>query len=169
MQETIKRRYSKMKEFPDLIIIDGGKGQLGILKKTLLELNIINVEIAALTKEESRHDKGLTKERVFIEKQKPPITFDRHSDLLFFLQNIRDESHRRAITFHRKKKGKSTVASLLDAIAGIGPQKKKLLLKTFGSVRGIKEATDKELQALPSISAKDVKNLRDIVGYISMT
>jgi excinuclease ABC subunit C len=165
MEETIKRRYSKIKEFPDLIIIDGGKGQLGILKKTLLELNIINIEIAALTKEESRHDKGLTKERVFIKTQKTPITFDRHSDLLFFLQNIRDEAHRRAITFHRKKKVKSTVASLLDAIAGIGPQKKKLLLKTFGSVRGIKEATDQELLALPSISLKDVKNLRDIVGH----
>lgn len=163
MKETLRRRYSKIKEHPDLIIIDGGKGQLSTLKAILAELNIINIEICALTKEEHRHDKGLTKERVFILHQKLAITFDRHSELLFFLQNIRDEAHRRAITFHRKKKIKTTIASKLDAIAGIGPQKKKLLLKTFGSVKGIKEAPDQDILALPSLSQKDLKNLRDIL------
>ncbi|MCH9620914.1 MAG: UvrABC system protein C [Chlamydiia bacterium] len=163
MKEVIKRRYSKIKTYPDLIIIDGGKGQLGILDKGLKELNIINIEIAALTKEQSRHDKGLTKERIFTPNQKEAYTFDRHSHLLFFLQNIRDEAHRRAITFHRKKKVKNSIASLLDVIEGIGPKKKQLLLKTFGSINGIKNASDEELLALPSISKTDLKNLRDII------
>ncbi len=163
MKEVILRRYSKQTTLPDLIIIDGGKGQLGVLQKSLEELNIINVEIIALTKEESRHDKGLTKERVFIPGQKEPIILDRHSHLLFFLQNIRDEAHRRAISFHRKKKVKTTTASILDVIEGIGPKKKALLLKTFGSVEGIKSAEDIDLLALPSISKKDVKNLREIL------
>jgi len=163
MKEVIIRRYSKQISLPDLIIIDGGKGQLGILEKSLEELNIINVEIIALTKEESRHDKGLTKERVFIPGRKEPIILDRHSHLLFFLQNIRDEAHRRAISFHRKKKVKTTTASILDVIEGIGPKKKALLLKTFGSVEGIKSAEDADLLTLPSISKKDVKNLREIL------
>lgn len=161
MKEVIIRRYSKQIIFPDLIMIDGGKGQLGILQKSLEELNIINVEIIALTKEESRHDKGLTKERVFVPGQKEPIILDRHSHLLFFLQNIRDEAHRRAVSFHRKKKVKTTTASILDVIEGIGPKKKALLLKTFGSVVGIKTAEDSDLLALPSISKNDLKNLRE--------
>ena len=163
MKETITRRYSKLKEHPDLIIIDGGKGQLSTLNNILEELNILGIETCALTKEEHRHDKGLTKERVFTPGKATPTTFDRHSELLFFLQNIRDEAHRRAITFHRKKKTKTTIASKLDAIAGIGPTKKKLLLKTFGSVKGIKEASDSDILKLPSLSQKDLKNLRDIL------
>ena len=163
MTEVIKRRYSKQMSFPDLIIIDGGKGQLGILQKTLKELNIINIEICALTKEESRHDKGLTKERVFLPGKKDPVVFDRHSHLLFFLQNVRDEAHRRAISFHRKKKVKATTASILDVIEGIGPKKKTLLLKTFGSVEGIKAADDADLLSVPAISKRDVKSLRDIL------
>lgn len=163
MKETITRRYGKLETLPDLILIDGGKGQLGILEKTLKELNIIDVEIAALTKEESRHDKGLTKERVFIKGQKTAIIFDRHSSLLFFLQNIRDEAHRRAISFHRKKKRKSAVISALDGIPGIGPKKKQLLLKTFGSVKGIREASPEDLSLLNGINSKNIKMLKELL------
>ena len=161
MKATIVKRYSKLKDLPNLILIDGGKGQLGVLKKCLSDLNIIDVEIAALAKEQSRHDKGLTKERIFIPEKSDAITFDRHSELLFLLQNIRDEAHRRAISFHRKKKVKASITSILDTIEGVGPKKKTLLLKTFGSVAGIKAASDEDLLSVKGLSKSNLKNLRD--------
>ncbi len=163
MKETIRRRYSKLENLPDLILIDGGKGQLGVLENILLELDIIDVEIAALAKEDSRHDKGLTKERIFRPKNPEAITFDRHSELLFLLQNIRDEAHRRAITFHRKKKTKASITSILDTIQGIGPKKKALLLKTLGSVAAIKGSSDEEILSIKGISKSDLKNLREFL------
>jgi excinuclease ABC subunit C len=159
MEEVIRRRYSKLKTFPNLILIDGGKGQLGILEKTLDKLNIIDIDIAALTKEASRHDKGLTKEKVLLQ-DRSTVSFEIQDPLLFLLQNIRDEAHRRAISFHRNKKIKSSTHSILDTIEGIGPVKKKMLLKTFASVAAIKNATDEELLSIPSLSKKDILNLR---------
>jgi excinuclease ABC subunit C len=160
MKEVITRRYSKLKTLPDLILIDGGKAQLGILEKTLEALNIIDTDIAALTKEQSRHDKGLTKEKVIL-KDRSTVIFDKLDPLLFLLQNIRDEAHRKAISFHRNKKVKSSIHSILDTVEGIGPIKKRTLLKTFGSISGIKNASDEQLLSTPSISKKDVINLRN--------
>jgi len=160
MKEVILRRYSKLQDLPDLILIDGGKGQLGVLQEALKELNILDVEIRALTKEGGRHDKGLTKERVYIPKRVDPITFDRHCPLLFLLQNIRDEAHRRAISFHRKKTVKASRASVLDSIKGIGPKKKGLLLNAFGSVAGIKGALDEDILSIKGISLKDLQRVR---------
>ena len=162
LEDVIKRRYSKLKTLPDLILIDGGKGQLGILEKTLEKLNIIDIDIAALTKEEARHDKGLTKEKVLL-RDRSTLSFERDDPLLFLLQNIRDEAHRRAISFHRHKKIKSSTHSILDTIEGIGPIKKKNLLKTFGSIAAIKTATDEEILSIPSLSKKDLENLRKIM------
>lgn len=163
MREVLTRRLKRAQkedDLPDLIIIDGGKGQLSTLRQVITTLDIINVDIAALTKEDSRHDKGLTKERVFIPGQKEPIEFSKHSSLLFFLQKIRDEAHRRAIEFHRKKRSKKAIESQLDNIPGIGDSKKKILLKHFGSIKNIKEADTEEIEGLSGISKKDAANLK---------
>src|SRR5690606_16804940 len=105
----------------------------------------------------ARHDKGLTQEKIYVPYRKDPLLIDPRSPLLFLLQKIRDEAHRQAIEFHRKRRAKRTLSSSLDEIPGIGPAKRKKLLKRFGSVKGIKAATPEELRSL--LSQKDVETL----------
>lgn len=162
LTEVLTRRLKRAKEeddLPDLILVDGGKGQLSTAEKVLKELNIASIDLVAIAKEESRHDKGLTKERLFIQGKSESISLDFHSPLLFFLQRIRDEAHRKAISFHRQKLKARTLTSALDEIPGIGPIKKKKLLQAFGSIARIKEATIEELTAIKGISQKDAETL----------
>jgi len=164
MREVLTRRYTKARDegdLPDLIIIDGGKGQLSTLSTVLSELNIATPDIVAITKEAGRHDKGLTKERLFLPHKKEPISLKAHDPLLFFLQEVRDEAHRVAIAFHKKRRTKRIIKSELDQIPGIGPQKKKALLQHFKSVKRIKEATTAELTSLPSITKRDAQRIND--------
>ncbi len=157
LKEILTRRLKKTEDLPDLIIVDGGKGQLNIAIEVCKELKVASVDIISLAKEDSRHDKGLTKERIFLPHKHEPIALNPHSPLHFFLQTIRDEAHRKAITYHRKKRAKRITHSLLDDLPGIGPVKKKRLLKHFGSVKRILSATPEEL--LEHISQKDVDTL----------
>jgi len=155
MREALMRRFKRAKEendFPDLLMIDGGKGHLNVALKVLEELEIISVNVIGLAKEESRHDKGQTLDQVFLPNVKDPILLGRHSQILFFLQKIRDEAHRTAITFHRKRRSQTLVKSILDDIPGVGSARKKALLKHFGSLKKIKEATIEEIAGVPGIS-----------------
>ncbi len=163
MRQVLKRHFSKEKEkndFCDLLIVDGGKGHLNLALEVLRELEIATIDVIALTKEEARHDKGLTQEKVFVPHRKDPLLIDPRSPLLFLLQKIRDEAHRLAIEFHRKRRSKRTISSSLDDIPGIGPVKKKRLLKKFGSVKAIKNASADELKSVPGLTAKDLETLR---------
>lgn len=155
MREVLMRRYKRGKEennLPDLLIVDGGKGHLNVALKVLEELNIITVDVIGVAKEEGRHDKGMTQEQVFLPNIKDPISLKKNSPVLFFLQEVRDEAHRFAITFQKKQRSKKLVRSKLDAIPGIGPVKKRALLLRFGSVKAIKEATLEELCKVPGIT-----------------
>lgn len=166
LRQVLTRRLTRAKEeddLPDLILIDGGKGQLSSAREVLASLDIANVDYAAITKEEAKHTKGLTGERIFLPDQKEPITLDRRSPLLFLLQQIRDAAHDRAISFHRKARKKRVIKSALESIEGIGPIKKKRLLKTFGSFTRVQEATDEELLAVPGINKKDVAAIRAFI------
>lgn len=159
MYEVLMRRYSRAKEendLPDLVIVDGGKGHLNIALKVFSELNVITVDVIALAKEQGRHDKGITNEQVFLPNIRDPIFFKRNSPVLFLLQKIRDEAHRFAITFHRQRRSKQTLKSTLEHIPGIGPVKRKKLLRLFGSVKGIKEATREELEKVKGFSKANV-------------
>jgi len=161
--EVLSRHFERAKEknhFPDLVIVDGGKGQLGIALKVFDALEIANVDVIGVAKESSLHTKGLTEEKVFLPRVKEPLMINPHSPLLFLLQKIRDEAHRVAIGFHRKKRTKSTIKTSLDNVPGIGPKKKKALLKKLGSVKRILDAPDKDLLDIPGISKKDIENLR---------
>lgn len=155
MQEVLTRRYTRGKEekdLPDLIIIDGGKGHLNMALKVLDALEIATVDVIAMAKEEGRHDRGLTQEQIFLKNVKDPIFFKPHSPALHLLQKIRDEAHRSAIGYQRKRRSKNLIRSLLDDIPGVGPIKKRALLTHFGSLARIAKATPEELQQVQGIN-----------------
>ncbi len=163
MREVIRRHLVREKEkgaFCDLLIVDGGKGQLNLALDVLKELDIASVDVIGVAKQEARHDKGLTQEKIFLPHREDPVLIDPRSPLLFLLQRIRDEAHRVAIQFHRKKRSERTIASALDEVRGIGPVKKKKLLQKFGSLKGILQASDEELKTV--VSEKDVQKLREL-------
>lgn len=168
MREVLERRYKRAKEeedLPDLLVVDGGKGHLNIAIKVLTDLNLIAaIDVIGLAKEDSRHDKGMTAEQVFLPNLKDPIILKNTSPILFMLQQIRDEAHRTAITFHRKLRSKKQVRSALDDIAGIGPAKRKILLTHFGSVKKLLEASDEEIKAVNGISETNVKAIRVFIN-----
>lgn len=163
LHQVLSRRLMRAKDeddLPDLVLIDGGKGQLNIGIKVFKELEIASVDLAAITKEEAKHTKGLTAERVFLPDHPEPISLNTRSPLLFLLQQIRDAAHERAIGFHRKRRSKRILTSAIEAIPGIGPIKKKRLLSHFGSFKRVELATDDELLAVKGINKKDVDALR---------
>lgn len=164
MHEVLLRRYKRAKEendFPDLVIVDGGKGQLNIALKVFEELNVTGVDVIGLAKEAGRHDKGMTEEKVYLQGRKEPVILKRNSPVLLLLQKIRDEAHRSAIAFHRKRRSKQTVRSALDDIPGIGQVKRKLLLTRFGSLKQIKLATVEELRSVKGLSDANILALQE--------
>ena len=157
MREVLTRRFRRGKEtsdLPDLLIIDGGKGHLNLAIKILEELDIASVDVIGIAKEEGRHDRGLTQEPIYLRNVKDPLLFKPHAPALHLLQKIRDEAHRSAIGFQKKRRSKTLMRSLLDDIPGIGPAKKKALLTHFGSLKQIAQASIDELTALPGITPK---------------
>ncbi len=166
MEEVLRRRLQRgLAEggLPDLIVIDGGPGQLGRVQKVFDELNVIGIDLISLAKSRDRSapawdrhsDKEVrTAERVFVPGRPEPITLDPRSPALFLLVRIRDEAHRFAITFHRLQKRREGVSSSLDSIAGVGPRKKRALIRHFGSPNAVKLATLEQLRAAPGINTK---------------
>lgn len=139
MREALTRRYSKlgMEELPDLILIDGGKGQLGIVVDVLEKLKKFEyLDIISIAKRE---------EEIFKSYESEPYIFEKSDETLKILQRLRDESHRFGITHHRKLRSKRNVKSALDSILGIGPKRKKELIKKFGLIKNIKNAKIEEL------------------------
>lgn len=159
MREVIYRRYSRvLKEglpFPDLIVIDGGKGQVDVAKDVLANQLGIDIPIAGLAKD----DKHKTSELLF-GPELNVVPLERNSQEFFLLQRIQDEVHRFAITFHRQLRSKNSFASKLDNIDGLGPKRKKMLLKEFKSLKNIQAASVAELQevGLPKQVAENTFN-----------
>jgi len=162
MHEVLKRRLSRAAEegdFPDLVVVDGGKGQLGMALAAARELGIKDVDVAALAKERVRpsprsREIQRVAERVFLPGQSNPVILKRNSNALFLLQRVRDEAHRFAITYHKKLRTRQTLTSALDRIPGIGGARKRALLRHFGSIKRIEEATLEDLLKVPSVNAK---------------
>lgn len=160
MYEVLTRHFKRAKEendLPDLLVVDGGKGHLNVALRVLKELNIITVDTIGVAKEQGRHDKGMSAEQVFQPNIKDPIILKRNSPITFLLQQIRDEAHRFAITFHRQRRSKSTLQSALTNIPGIGPAKKKALLRHFGSLQKIKQASREELEQVKGLSKVNIE------------
>lgn len=164
MAEIIRRRYKRLMEergeMPDLIIIDGGKGQLNAALKVLSDLNLHkDVDIIGLAKE-----KGELHDRVYLVGQAEPVTLLPGSASTHLFQRIRDDSHRFAITYHRKLRGKKMVTSHFDDIRGIGRTRKKALLSHFGTYKKVKDATIEELMDVSGITVKVAKEIHKIIG-----
>jgi excinuclease ABC subunit C len=162
MYEVLKRRFERAKEeniLPDLLIVDGGKGQLNVALEVMRELEIQNVDVIGLAKMRVRagpREREIirTEERVFVPYRSNPVVLNRNSNALFLLQQVRDEAHRFAITYHKKLRSRETIRSILDTIRGVGKVRRRRLLNHFGSVRGILEASEEELAKLPFMTPK---------------
>jgi len=164
LHQVLSRRLLRAKEeenLPDLIIVDGGKGQLNVALDVFKELDIASVDLISVAKETGRHDKGMTQEKVFLPHLKEPILLSTRSPLLFLLQKIRDEAHRKAITFHRKQRSKRTIATALDEIPGIGKVKRTRLLQHFGSLAKVQSASREELKKVKGITEKDIQAIKN--------
>ncbi len=154
MKEIIGRRFRRAKDhdeetegkwttLPDLVIIDGGKGQLNAALEALEEVGMTEVPICGLAKEN---------EEIFLPGRPDSIILPRDSQSLYLVQRVRDEAHRFAITFHRSTRGKKALKSQLDEIPGVGPARKKALMRKFGSLKNIREASVEDLLQVDGIN-----------------
>ena len=152
MEELMTRRLKLIDSDPepDLIVIDGGKGQLGMACGVLENLNLTHIPIIGLAKEF---------EEIYIPNAKRPVIIPKNNKALHLLQQVRDESHRFAITYHRKLRSKNIQASSLDDIVGIGKKRKIALLKEFGNIENIKKASIDELAKIDGMSRKTAENV----------
>lgn len=184
MLEVLTRRFRQVRDggpAPDLIVVDGGKGQLAMAEEALRVIGVEGIELAALAKSrvldgEGHVARGKAKprpvsddvvrspERVFRPGRKNPLVLKQNSNELFLLQRLRDEAHRFAITFHRKLRSKRTLSSALDQIAGVGPARRRALLTAFGSVERIRAADPSALSQVRGISETLAKRIIEALG-----
>ncbi len=163
MREVLRRRFKRLADargtakggeaeasadtgwaaVPDLVLIDGGKGQLSAALEVMLELGLDDIPLASLAKEN---------EWLFVPHTPEPIVLPRDSQALYLVQRIRDEAHRFAITYHRNLRSKSSLGSPIDLVSGIGPKRKRMLMRRFGSLKGLKEAAVDEIAAVPGMT-----------------
>jgi excinuclease ABC subunit C len=135
-----ERKFAKR---PSLLLIDGGRGQLNVALGVLEELDLVAVPVAALAKQF---------EELYVPGEELPVVLPRNSPALHLVQRIRDEAHRFAVTYHRGLRGRELVKSALDAVPGVGPARRRALLRAFGSAAGVRRASLTELEAVPGIS-----------------
>ncbi len=163
MQEVVRRRFRRAKredvtedwrQMPDLVIVDGGKGQLNAALEVLREIDV-HVPIVGLAKEN---------EELFLPGRSDPVILPRDAQSLFLVQRIRDEAHRFAIAFHRQRRQKASITSALDDLKGIGPRRKRALLQAFGSVKRIREASVEELAAVEGIGPVLAEQIKAELG-----
>lgn len=157
MAEVLRRRFGRAGEtaksvdgkvnrwslMPDLVIVDGGKGQLNAALEVMRDLNLTHLPVAGLAKQN---------EELYLPERSAPVILPRDSQALFLVQRIRDEAHRFAVSYHRQLRGKTGLASTLEEIEGIGPQRRKALLKRFGSIEAIRQAAPEEIAAVPGMN-----------------
>jgi excinuclease ABC subunit C len=159
IKEVVSRHYAGVQQeqqrLPDLILIDGGIGQLSAALEALKELHLLDIDILGLAKA-----KGDKEERVFLPGRKNPVILSPSSPATHLLQRIRDEAHRFAITYHRRLRGKALLASRLDEIAGVGPTKRRDLLRHFGSLEALTGASEVELQRVGGIGPRIASEIR---------
>jgi excinuclease ABC subunit C len=169
MREMLRRRFRRIMErseeqkapggkesawhlLPDLLVVDGGKGQLNVALEVLDEFGLSDqIPAIGLAKQE---------EEVFLADRSDPVRLPRSSEGLYLLQRIRDEAHRFAITYHRRLRSRQTIVSQLDGVPGIGPKRRSALLKHFGSIDAIRAASVEELAAAPSMTRKAAEQLK---------
>jgi excinuclease ABC subunit C len=161
MRDTLRRRFARSAAgendgwpVPDLVILDGGKGQLAEGVGALSDAGLLQIPIAALAKE---------REELFVPGKPDPILLPARSQGLFLVQRIRDEAHRFAVTYHQQLRGKRAVQSVLDEIQGVGPAKKRALLRKFGSVKGLREASEADLAGVAGVGPALAERIKQAI------
>ena len=167
LREVINRRYRRLlrekKAIPNLILIDGGLGHLSSAEKIIRELGLLEkVDLACIAKGKFRN--AIETDEILLPGKKQPIYFRENSPSRFLLQRIRDESHRFAISYHRKLRDKSSLSSPLELISGIGKKRRLLLLKSFGSLDAIRKSSMIQLQTVPGITENLAKKIIITLG-----
>jgi excinuclease ABC subunit C len=159
IEEALRRRLDRVRtggeEAPDLILVDGGAGQVGRARSVLEESGFAHLPLLGLAKKE---------EEIVLPRGGRPIRLPRSSGALQLLQRVRDEAHRFAVQYHRKLRGRAQQASRLDSIPGIGPARRRELLRRFGSVEGIRRAQEKELAAIRGIGPRTARAVLEALG-----
>ena len=157
LQEIIQRRYTRIKQenkaLPDLVLVDGGKGQLNIARKTLKQMGLENLTVVSLAKRD---------EIIYTPTHEQGLILDRTSPVLKLLQHVRDEAHRFAISYHRIKRKKRSFESELDGIPGLGPKRKLRILIKYKSLAEVKESPVEELGKIvgKKVAAKILEKLK---------
>jgi excinuclease ABC subunit C len=163
MRDTLKRRFARSASpeaqsswpLPDLVILDGGKGQLSAGLAALADAGRLQIPIAALAKE---------REELFVPNRPDPIVLPRTAQGLYLVQRIRDEAHRFAVTYHQKVRARRAIRSILDDVAGVGPARKRALLRKFGSVRAMQEAPVEELAAVGGVGTALAERIKQALS-----
>lgn len=166
MHEVLKRRYGRdnaSKFYPDIMMVDGGKGQLNIAVSVIKALNLEHkFQIISIAKK--NENRGETRDKIYRPGQANPVNLARNGDILLFLEKIRNESHRFAISFHRKRRGKAFMSSVLDSIPGVGKKRKATLLRHFKSIKKIRVATVEELMRLPGLNRRVADEIKRVLN-----
>jgi len=176
LREVLRRRLARLESepLPDLLMVDGGRGQLGVVATALKDASL-SVDALGLAKERDdtgpqprvRRSGGLKAERVFLPGRRNPLMLYPSSNALLLLQRVRDESHRFAIEFQRKLRLKVGLRSILEELPGIGPAKRRALLRKLGSLRAVREASEEALNEVPGISRRDAATIRRFFDALS--
>lgn len=164
MREVLLRRFKRAIEesdLPDLVMIDGGKGQLNVATTVFKDLGIEDLEAVGIAKSRTLDAGGHSPERFFLPGRKDPIILPQNSPVVLFLARIRDEAHRFAVTYHRKRRGKATLSSALTSIPGVGPKRARTLLNSLGSLAKVRKATLDEIAALPGFSTELAQTIKE--------
>ena len=167
MDEVLNRRFGKgddSKPYPDLLMVDGGKGQLNIAMAVIRDLGLEGkFDIVGIAKKDEK--KGEKRDKIFKPGRANPLSFGREGELLLFLQRVRDEAHRFAVTFHRRRRTKKSLQSALDPIPGIGPKRKASLLKHFKTIKNIRAADLDEIRTLPGLNQRVAESVLKALGH----
>ncbi|MEK7697699.1 MAG: helix-hairpin-helix domain-containing protein, partial [Pseudomonadota bacterium] len=162
LRQAVERRYRRLKQgegkLPDLLLIDGGKGQVSVVRDVLEELQIEGVPLVGVAKGRERKP---GKEQLFLSGSRRPTILPADSAALHLIQQIRDEAHRFAITGHRLRRGKARRESVLEHIPGVGDKRRQLLLKNFGGLREVARAGVEDLVRVPGISRELARKIYD--------
>ena len=169
MRQVLSRRFKRWQDsqeaesrqtawaiLPDLLIVDGGKGQLSMAVEVLETFGLLDrVPVVGLAKQ---------REELFLPGRQKSVLLPRRSQGLYLVQRVRDEAHRFAISYHRKRRSKAGIASILDSVPGVGPKRRTSLLKTFGSIQKIRDASIDEVAAVPGIPRHVAEAVKEQLG-----
>ncbi len=159
MREAVSRRFARLRSgghdesfsrMPNLVVVDGGKGQLAAALAAIEELDLPRVAVISLAKRE---------EEVFVPGFPAPIALDRASPALQLLQRIRDEAHRVALRYHRRKRSTRSMETIFEGLPGVGPVRRRAIIRHFGSVERFLEASQEELEGVPGLPQKTARTL----------